>query len=122
MEIYELIHNQLCNDDAVVGEAAGVAIGLLMVGSNNPDVLEEMINYARDTHHEKIIRGLSLGIALILYGQLDNPEATKTIDELSKDKEPLLLNGTMHMTRMRLRRWTRTRRKRRTKLSRKRRR
>lgn len=90
MEIYELIHNQLCNDDAVVGEAAGVAIGLLMVGSNNPDVLEEMINYARDTHHEKIIRGLSLGIALILYGQLDNPEATKTIDELSKDKEPLL--------------------------------
>ena len=45
MEIYELIHNQLCNDDAVVGEAAGVAIGLLMVGSNNPDVLEEMINY-----------------------------------------------------------------------------
>merc|ERR1712048_1120759 len=90
MEIYELIHNQLCNDDAVVGEAAGVAIGLLMVGSNNGDVLEEMINYARDTQHEKIIRGLSLGIALILYGQLDNPSAQKTIEELSTDKEPLL--------------------------------
>merc|ERR1712178_295420 len=89
-EIYELIHNQLCNDDAVVGEAAGVAMGLLMVGSNNADVLEEMINYARDTQHEKIIRGLSLGIALILYGQLDNPSAQKTIEELSTDKEPLL--------------------------------
>merc|ERR1711976_539829 len=66
------------------------AMGLLMVGSNNADVLEEMINYARDTQHEKIIRGLSTGIALILYGQLDNPDATKIINELSVDKEPLL--------------------------------
>ena len=47
MEVYDMMHNQLCNDDAVVGEAAGVAIGLLMVGSNNSDVLEEMVNYAK---------------------------------------------------------------------------
>merc|ERR1712226_161435 len=90
MELYELMREQLTCDDAVIGEAAGVAMGLLMAGSNNKDVLEEMINYARDTQHEKIVRGLSLGISLILYGQLDNPEATKTIEELSNDKEPLL--------------------------------
>merc|ERR1711981_290373 len=88
MEIYELMRDQLCSDDAVVGEAAGVASGLLMFGSNNNDVLEEMIQYAQDTQHEKIIRGLSLGIALILYGKLN--ESDKAIEQLSKDKDPLL--------------------------------
>merc|ERR1739848_568775 len=61
-----------------------------MVGSNNSDVLVEMVNYARETQHEKIIRGLSLGIALVLYGKLDEASATRWIDQLSKDKEPLL--------------------------------
>ena len=28
-----------------------------------------MLAYAHDTQHEKIIRGLTLGIALIVYGQ-----------------------------------------------------
>ena len=88
MEIYEIVRDQLCGDDAIVGEAAGVASGLLMVGSNNKDVLEEMVQYAQDTQHEKIIRGLSLGIALILYGQLN--EAEPTIQMLAKDKDPLL--------------------------------
>ena len=88
MEIYELIRDQLCSDDAVVGEAAGVATGLVLVGSNNSDVLEEMINYAQDTQHEKIMRGLSLGIALILYGQMNS--ADESIDALFANKEPLL--------------------------------
>lgn len=88
MELYEILHDQLCSDDAVVGEAAGVSIGLIMVGSNNADVLEEMIKYAQETQHEKIIRGLSLGIALMLYGQLDNAEIA--IARLIKDKDPLL--------------------------------
>ena len=87
-ELYEIVRDQLSGDDAVVGEAAGVAMGLLMAGSNSKDVLEEMINYARDTSHEKIVRGLSLGIALILYGQLNSAE--DTIEELLADKEFLL--------------------------------
>lgn len=88
MELYEIIRDQLCSDDAIVGEAAGIASGLIMVGSNNKDVLEEMIKYAQDTQHEKIIRGLSLGISLVIYGQLD--AADDTIKALAKDKDPLL--------------------------------
>jgi len=88
MVIYEQIREHLRCDDAIVGEAAGIAMGLLMAGSNNKDVLEEMINYSRETHHEKIVRGLSLGISLILYGQLN--AASDTIKELLNDKEFLL--------------------------------
>jgi 26S proteasome regulatory subunit N2 len=31
-----------------------------------------MLAYAHDTQHEKIIRGLSLGLALTMYGRCDN--------------------------------------------------
>ena len=43
-------------------------MGLNGLGSGNEDVANEMIAYANDTQHEKIIRGLGMGLALILYG------------------------------------------------------
>ena len=60
-ELYEELKGVLFNDSAVAGEAAALAIGLVMLGSGSPKAIEEMMGYAHDTQHEKIIRGLALG-------------------------------------------------------------
>jgi 26S proteasome regulatory subunit N2 len=51
-------------------QAAGLSLGLLFCGSAT-DKAVEMLAYAHDTQHEKIIRGLSLGLALTMYGRYD---------------------------------------------------
>ena len=44
-------------DDAVTGEAAGLAMGLTELGSNSSSAIEDMVAYAQETQHEKILRG-----------------------------------------------------------------
>ena len=58
----------LYQDDAVTGEAAGLAMGLVSVGGLQPGVFQEMVQYVCDTQHDKIQRGLRAGIALLAYG------------------------------------------------------
>ena len=60
--------NVLFTDSAVTGEAAGVSIGLIMAGSGNPESISELVVYAGETQHEKIIRSLGLALAMINYG------------------------------------------------------
>lgn len=55
-EVWEDLKNVLYTDSAVAGEAAGIGMGLLMAGSGS-DKAAEMLAYAHDTQHEKIIRG-----------------------------------------------------------------
>ena len=57
----------MCGEQ-VAGEAAGYGLGLLFVGTAS-DKTFEMLAYAHDTQHEKIIRGLAMGLALIMYGR-----------------------------------------------------
>lgn len=55
-DIFEDIKNVLYNtDSAVAGEAAGISMGLLMVGTAS-EKAAEMLAYAHETQHEKIIR------------------------------------------------------------------
>lgn len=54
----------------------------------------EMKEYAHETSHEKIIRGLAMGIALALYGREE--EADKFIDELAADEDPIMRYGAMY--------------------------
>lgn len=54
-EIFEDVKNILYTDSAVAGEAAGISMGLLMVGTAS-EKASEMLAYAHDTQHEKIIR------------------------------------------------------------------
>ncbi len=98
-EIYEELKETLYLDSAVAGEAAALSIGLLMLGCGNTTeasrtALSEMISYAHDTLHEKIIRGLGMGIALTMFGQEE--EAEPMIEQLTRDRDALMRCGAMY--------------------------
>ncbi|KAG6778049.1 hypothetical protein POTOM_017894 [Populus tomentosa] len=86
--IYDDIKNVLHADSAVSGEAAGISMGLLMVGTAS-----EMFVCARQTQHEKLARELALGIALTVYRR----ERKQTlIERLTRDEDPILRYGGMY--------------------------
>ncbi|CAM9481810.1 unnamed protein product, partial [Ectocarpus sp. 13 AM-2016] len=98
-DLYEDLKNTLFKDSANAGEAAAYAIGLTMLGKGgttpeSSTALEEMIAYAHETAHEKIIRGLAMGIALTLYSQEEAAEGM--IEQLSRDRDPILRYGAMY--------------------------
>ncbi|GBN73970.1 26S proteasome non-ATPase regulatory subunit 1 [Araneus ventricosus] len=97
-DVYEQLKFNLYQDDAVTGEAAGVAMGLVMLGSKSATAIEDMVAYAQETQHEKILRGLALGISLTMYGRLE--EADTLIESLCRDKDPLLRRSGMHTVAM----------------------
>jgi len=71
-------------DSAVAGEAAGIGMGLVMLGSGGQRFADEMLQYAHETQHEKIIRGLAIGIAFIYYGRQE--EADEIVQTLLAEK------------------------------------
>ena len=52
-EAFEEVKNILYTDSAVAGEAAGIALGLISVGSAS-EKTQELLTYAHDTQHEKV--------------------------------------------------------------------
>ncbi|XP_058203848.1 26S proteasome non-ATPase regulatory subunit 1 homolog A-like isoform X1 [Rhododendron vialii] len=92
-DVYDDIKNVLYTDSAVAGEAAGISMGLLMVGTAS-EKAAEMLTYAHETQHEKIIRGLALGIALTVYGREE--EADTLIEQMTRDQDPILRYGGMY--------------------------
>lgn len=82
------------SDNAVAGEAAGLSMGLVMAGSMDDMALQSMLQYAHDTDHEKIVRGLAIGIALLVYGCEER--ADTLIRQLADDKDHLLRYGGMY--------------------------
>ena len=89
--IYEDLRSVLYTDSALNGEAVGLAMGLIMLGTGNMRALEDMIQYAHDTQHEKIVRGLAMGMALIMYGRQE--AADELINGLLGDPDPTLRYG-----------------------------
>lgn len=75
-EVYEELKNALFNnaDSAVIGEAAGYGMGLVMLGSAHEGAIEEMLTHATESKHEKIIRSLAISLALTMYGKEDNAD------------------------------------------------
>lgn len=93
-DIYEELKNNLYKDDAVTGEAAGIAIGLVMLGTNNVQSLQDMLGYAQETQHEKILRGLAIGISLCMFGRQE--ESKTLVETLIMDKDPILRRSAMY--------------------------
>lgn len=83
-DAYDDLKETLFSDSAVAGEAAGFAMGLVMLGSASQTCADEMITYARETQHEKIIRGLAMAVAFVFYGRQE--EADETIQSLLTEK------------------------------------
>jgi 26S proteasome regulatory subunit N2 len=89
-DVFEELKSVLYTDSAVAGEAAGLAMGMLLAGRAS-DKTGEMLAYAHDTAHEKIIRGLAVGLALTCYGREE--EADALVETLSRDADPILRYG-----------------------------
>lgn len=66
-------------------------MGLIMLGTASERVIDEMLSYARETQHEKIIRSLAVGIAFVMYGKRE--AADGVINELIKGKVSCLPIG-----------------------------
>jgi 26S proteasome regulatory subunit N2 len=91
LESMDVLRTKPFNDSAVAGEACGIAMGLIMAGTANAEALEEMLRYARETQHEKIIRGLAMGLALLMYAKADLADGL--ITTLLDEQEPILRYG-----------------------------
>ena len=89
-DVFEDLKTVLYSDSAVAGEAAGLAMGLLLAGRTS-DKTQEMLAYAHDTAHEKIIRGLAVGLALSCYGREEEADALS--ETLARDADPVLRYG-----------------------------
>lgn len=105
LDVVNELKELLYTDSAVAGEAAAYSIGMVLVGSGagnassgaNEELAEfvaELRNYSRETHHEKIIRGISMCLALVNFGQEENADAT--IEEMRSDRDPIIRYGAMY--------------------------
>ncbi|RXK39366.1 26S proteasome regulatory subunit N2 [Tremella mesenterica] len=92
-EMYEEIRSALYQDDATAGEAAGYGMGMVMIGTAADTALDEMLSYAGETQHEKIIRSLAVGIAFLMYGQRE--KADDVIARLMNGQDAILRYGAM---------------------------
>ena len=72
-----------------------LGLGLLMVGQSESTLAQTnipvLLNYAHDTSHEKIIRALSLSIAMMVYGKEESADVI--IEQLSRDRDPIIRYG-----------------------------
>ncbi|KAI1314020.1 armadillo-type protein [Xylaria venustula] len=90
-EIFDNLKAVLYADSALNGEAVGLSMGLIMLGTGNVKALEDMVAYAHETSHEKSVRGLALGMALIMYGRQELADVM--IEGLLNDPDPTLRYG-----------------------------
>jgi 26S proteasome regulatory subunit N2 len=76
--IFNQLKGAVYTDSATAGEGASLAIGLLMLGQSDTPLahqsIEELLNCMHDTEHEKIIRGLALSIAMMVYGKEESAD------------------------------------------------
>ena len=95
VSMFQTMQNILMGERAVAGHGAALGMGLLLLGQG-PQAegeVSEMLAYAQETKHEKIIRGLAMALAFTMYGQEEN--ADTLIEQLSRDKDAVLRYGGM---------------------------
>lgn len=93
-DIVEQLKINMYQNNYAFGEAIGLAMGLVMLGSKNDEVLQEMVTFAQVTQNEQILRGLAVGISFIMYDRLQ--EADQLINSLLQDKNPTLRCSAMY--------------------------
>lgn len=95
--LYDELRQILFTDSAAAGEGAALGIGLLLLGQSDSPLAQnccgDLLNYAHDTAHEKIIRGLGLAIAMMVYGKEESADVL--IEQLVRDRDPIIRYGGM---------------------------
>ncbi len=99
IQLYDQLKAVLFFDAAVAGEAAAYGIGLLLAGHGTQTKLSrlatsELLSYAHETAHEKIIRSIVLSLALIVFGQENLAEPI--IEQLCRDRDAIIRYGGMY--------------------------
>jgi len=97
--LYQELNNVLLFDSAVAGQAAALGIGLVFLGTGTEspvasEAVTELLAYAHETAHEKIIRGAAVGVSLVMAGQ--EQRADPLIDQLRTDRDPIFRYGAAH--------------------------
>eukprot|EP00922_Rhytidocystis_sp_ex-Travisia-forbesii_P023669 GHVS01034710.1.p1 GENE.GHVS01034710.1~~GHVS01034710.1.p1 ORF type:complete len:1006 (-),score=143.50 GHVS01034710.1:269-3286(-) len=92
--LYDELKGVMFMDSAVAGEAAAYAIGILMLGTASEKATSDLLGYAHDTQHEKIIRACAVAMGMVMYRREE--EADALIDQLSLDKDVLIRYGAMY--------------------------
>ncbi|EAN31776.2 Proteasome/cyclosome repeat family protein [Theileria parva strain Muguga] len=92
-ELYEELKGVMFRNSAVPGQAAAIAIGLLMLGSGNENVVDELYTFSYETQHEKIIRACVIAIAMVLYQREKHADAI--ISKLCRDNDAIIRYGGM---------------------------
>jgi len=94
--VYEQLKNTMYQnvDSASIGEAAAYSMGLVMLGSADAGAIEEMMIHAADSQHEKIIRALSISLAMTMYGKEESADVL--IEQMIKSKDSIMRYGGMY--------------------------
>ncbi|CAD6185233.1 unnamed protein product [Caenorhabditis auriculariae] len=98
-DAYTVLHDALRQDETITGEAAGVAMGLVMAGSLNDRLCREMYRTIDETRHDKIQRGLRTGVALLAAGRQDDCEPY-VADLINAKRNPVLRGAGVNMLAM----------------------
>ena len=95
-EVYEQLKNTLYAnaDSATIGEAAAYSMGMVMLGSADERAIEEMMTHAADSQHEKIIRALSISLALLMQGREEHADGL--IEQMTRSKDAIMRQGAMY--------------------------
>jgi len=99
VSLLESLERVLYRDDAVSGEAAAIAIGLVMMGSGGrhgesgpmSELAQTIMQYGNETQHEKISRAIGLSMALMYIGMGDC--ADTVIDSLLQEPNAVMRFG-----------------------------
>ena len=91
--VFDALKNVLFLDSAVAGEAAGYAMGLVMAGSGHDGAIRDLLTYAHETQHEKIVRACAVALALIMFEQEEGADAT--IAQMVHDSDAIIRYGGM---------------------------
>lgn len=100
-ELYPVLHDAA---NAVAGEGAALAIGLILMGQYGSEspiaevATEFMMRLAHETAHEKVIRACSLALAMMVYGKEES--ADTLIEQMTRDRDPIIRYGGMYATAM----------------------
>lgn len=100
-EAFAQMRDIIIRSSATAGEAAGMGLGMLLLGKGpgwtsertGMPVSMELLQYAHDSKHEKIIRGIAVGLALTCYGLEEGADAL--IRQMGGDKDALIRYGAM---------------------------